>query len=142
MLSSVWLKISEAYSSTFAVQILVKGTIVAVSDDSFVIELKDVGFCNRLMSYENYVKIMDVFKDFNIMLKSFICVPEIVWSKIILDYKSKYSKENLKPHLSNIRIGVKKTVFPEKVVEELSLDEKIEKELNEYFDKDELNILE
>ena len=142
MLSNVWLKISEAYSSTFAVQILVKGTIVAVSDDSFVIELKDVGFCNRLMSYENYVKIMDVFKDFNIMLKSFICVPEIVWSKIILDYKSKYSKENPKPHLSNIRIGVKKTVFPKKVVEELTEDEKIEKELNEFFDKDELNILE
>ena len=120
---------------------LVRGTIVAVSDDAFIIELQDVGFCNRLMQYENYVKIMDVFKDFNVSLNSFICVPAIIWSSIIQDYKRKYSKDNPKPTLDNIRIGVKKTIIPKNNIVELTEDEKIELKLKEHFNDDEIKII-
>ena len=141
VLTNIWKQISETYTNVFAVQMLVRGTIVAVSDDAFIIELQDVGFCNRLMQYENYVKIMDVFKDFNVSLNSFICVPAIIWSSIIQDYKRKYSKDNPKPTLDNIRIGVKKTIIPKNNIVELTEDEKIELKLKEHFNDDEIKII-
>ena len=39
-----WNFIKDKYSNLVAVQILINGKIVACSDDSFVVELRDAGF--------------------------------------------------------------------------------------------------
>lgn len=135
-LRNVWSKIGEQ-SNQFAIQILIRGNIVAVSDDAFIVELQDLGFCNRVMAYENYLKIIETFNDFGVSIKDYICIPTAVWQKIILDYKSKYNKNtNPKPKLNDIRIGVKKRIIPNKT-EEVTLEKKV----SDLFD-DEIKIME
>ena len=135
-LMSVWHTISEQ-SNVFAVQILVRGKIVAVSDDAFIVELQDLSFCNRVMSYENYLKIIEVFNDAGVSIKDYICIPSKVWSEIIKDYKAKYNKvDNPKPELSNIRIGVKRRIEPKN--EKDTLEDKI----SSLFEENTLKIME
>ena len=135
-LMSVWHTISEQ-SNVFAVQILVRGKIVAVSDDAFIVELQDLSFCNRVMSYENYLKIIEVFNDAGVSIKDYICIPSKVWSEIIKDYKAKYNKiDNPKPELSNIRIGVKRRIEPKN--EKDTLEDKI----SSLFEEKTLKIME
>ncbi|MBQ7641576.1 MAG: DNA polymerase III subunit gamma/tau [Acholeplasmatales bacterium] len=124
-LMSVWGEISDN-SNIFAVQILVRGKIVAVSDDAFIVELQDLGFCNRVMEYTNFQKIIEVFNDAGVGLKDYICVPSAVWANIIKDYKSKYNKEtNPKPKLDDIRIGVKRRIVPKEQIKEETDEDKI-----------------
>jgi len=139
-LNSVWYRISERYSNTFAIQILVNGNIVAVSDDAFIVELQDVGFCNRVMRYENYVKIIEIFNEFDLNIKDYICIPKAVWSKIRIDYKNKYSLENPKPVLDDIKIGIKKRVIPS-FIEEKKVEDEFEDVLK-LFEDDQLKIVE
>ena len=139
-LNSVWNQISERYSNTFAIQILVNGKIVAVSDDAFIVELADIGFCNRVMLYENYVKIIEIFNEFDLNIKDYICIPKSVWGKILLDYKSKYSPENPKVSLNEFPIGIKRRVIPNGGAKEVKDD--LVNQVMEYFDENELKILE
>ncbi len=139
-LTQVWGQISERYSNTFAIQILVNGKIVAVSDDAFIVELQDVGFCNRVMLYENYVKIIEIFNEFDLNIKDYICIPKTVWSKIRLDYKNKYSADNPKPKLEEIAIGIKRRVIPNVAV--VSQEDSFIESVKEYFDEGQLKILE
>ena len=138
-LLKIWNEISERYINVFVVQMLVRGKIIAVSDNAFIVELKDVGFCNRLMSYENYVKIMEIFDEYNLQINDYICLPQSVWKNIKEDYMSKY-KDNPKPHLNPIRTGVQRRVIPSsgKIKAEQSAEEMIE----DYFNKDEVKIVE
>ena len=139
-LQEVWSQISERYTNVFAVQILVNGKIVAVSDKSFLVELADVSFCNRVMKYENYVKIMEIFNEFNLNIDDYICIPKAVWSKIRLDYKNKYSQGIKKPSLDEIPIGVKKKIIPtsfEKTNDDLLVDK-----VKDLFEEKELKIME
>ena len=138
-LVKVWSKIAEDNQNNFAIQMLVRGKIVAVSDTSFIVELMDLGFCNRVMAYENYVKVMEVFNECGIELKNYICIPSKVWEKIIKDYKSKYSLDNKKPKLENIRIGVKRTVIPKKVE---TVEDEIESKVKDLSSKNEIKIIE
>ncbi|MDE7162424.1 MAG: DNA polymerase III subunit gamma/tau, partial [Anaeroplasmataceae bacterium] len=64
-LQSIWKRIGLDYSGMFIAQILVAGEIVAVNEDKMVVVLNDLGFCNRLMRYENYQKIMEIFDTVN-----------------------------------------------------------------------------
>ena len=137
-LVNVWNQVSEQ-SNIFAVQILVRGKIVAVSDDAFIVELQDLGFCNRVMTYENYLKIIEVFADVGVSIKDYICVPSSVWSQIMADYKSKYNKiDNPKPKLADIRIGVKRRIIPKEPIKEIS-DEEI---VSSLFEENTLKITE
>ena len=137
-LMNVWPIISEQ-SNVFAIQILVRGKIVAVSDDAFIVELQDVGFCNRVMSYENYQRIIEVFSDAGVAIKDYICLPSTVWSQIIKDYKSKYNKvSNPNPKLDDIRIGVKRRVEPKNEAKEETIEDKI----SSLFDENTLKITE
>ena len=136
-LKNVWAKLGEQ-SSTFAIQILIRGNIVAVSNDAFIVELQDVGFCNRVMAYENYLKIVEEFNDAGVPIKDYICVPTSIWQKIITDYKSKYNKTtNPKPSLENIRIGVKKRIVPKTEVKD-----EIEDKLTSLFDQENIKFME
>ena len=42
---------------------ITRGTIVAVSDDSFIVELQDTGFCNKVMAYENFITLTKIFEE-------------------------------------------------------------------------------
>lgn len=139
-LNQVWGQIAERYSNTFAIQILVNGKIVAVSDDAFLVELQDIGFCNRVMLYENYVKIIEIFNEFDLNIKDYICIPKTVWSKIRLDYKSKYSSDNPNPVLEDIPIGIKRRVIPS--VNIVSEEDSLADMAKQYFEEGQLKILE
>ncbi len=138
-LLSIWEQISEKYTNIFVVQILVRGKIVAVSDDAFIVELQDVAFCNRVMKYENYLRIIEIFNEFNLNIKDYICLPKKVWSEIIKDYKSKYNSNNTKPKLNPIATGVKKRIIP---TSENKTDDELSKKVLEYFEEDTLKIVE
>lgn len=108
----VWNEISARYPNVLPVQIMCNGEIVAVSDDTFVVELQDVGFCNRVMKYENYLRIIEIFNEYSLNIKDYICVPRNVWSKIKTDYMAKFRSGIEKPTLNEIEIGVLKRVTP------------------------------
>ena len=136
-LKNVWAKIGEQ-SSAFAIQILIRGNIVAVSNDAFIVELQDVGFCNRVMAYENYLKIVEAFNDSGVPIKDYICIPTSTWQTIIKDYKKKYNKvSNPKPTLDNIRIGVKKRIVPK-----IQVRDEVEDKLVSLFDENSIKIME
>ncbi len=139
-LINVWQQIADKYSNEFVVQILTKGKIVAASDNSFIVELLDVSFCNRVMDYRNHERIISIFNDLDIPITDFICVPRSVWNKIISDYKVKY-QTNPKPVLDEIRIGVKRTVVPADSGTE-DEDTSLIKRVSEYFDEGQLKITE
>lgn len=140
-LNKVWSQITERYTNIFAIQILVNGHIVAASDDAFIVELQDVGFCNRVMLYENYVKIMEIFNEFDLNIKDYICIPKAVWSKIRIDYKKKYEAGNQQPILDDIEIGVNRRVIPTNQ-SQVKLENSIESDALEFFDEGQLKILE
>ena len=140
-LKAVWNQISERYTNIFVVQILVNGNIVAVSDDAFIVELADAGFCNRVMQYENYVKIIEILNEFDLNIKEYICVPKLIWGKIALDYKNKYNpKTNPRPNLEEIEIGVKKRIAPK--AENKTEDEPFVQMAKDLFDEGQLKIME
>lgn len=140
-LNKAWSQIAERYTNVFAIQILVNGHIVAASDDAFIVELQDVGFCNRVMLYENYVKIMEIFNEFDLNIKDYICIPKAVWSKIRIDYKKKYEAGNQQPILDDIEIGVNRRVIPTNQ-SQVKLENSIESDALEFFDEGQLKILE
>ncbi|MDE6047338.1 MAG: DNA polymerase III subunit gamma/tau, partial [Anaeroplasmataceae bacterium] len=114
-LQAIWKQIGSEYSGVFIAQILVAGEIVAVNENKLIVVLNDLGFCNRLMRYENYQKIMEIFEAFNAGVTDYICLPKIIWNKIRADYASKYSQDNPVVHLDKIKIGVLKRKEPEQV---------------------------
>ena len=86
------------------------------------------------MSYENYVKIMEILANYNLGFKDYICLPKAVWNKIKADYRSKYSSSNPKPTLDPINIGVvKRKQTEENIVKE---DNSVEKLALKYFEKE------
>ena len=137
-LINLWRHIEEKYKTEFVVQMLTRGNIVAASESSFIVRLQDVGFCNRIMSYQNHERIIKIFDEFGVGITDFICIPATIWNKIISDYKVKYAT-NPKPTLDEIRIGVKRTVKPSGNLQE---DKSLEERVQEYFEEGQLKILE
>lgn len=137
-LQAIWKKIALDYSGVFIAQILVAGEIAAVNENKMVVVLNDLGFCNRMMRYENYQKIIEIFDDYNANINDYICIPKALWNKIRADYMQKYSVENPIVHLEKIRVGVLRRKEPKQ--EEVK-DEQLEK-LMELFDKEKIEILE
>lgn len=137
-LINLWQQIQEKYKNEFVVQILTRGKIVAASESSFIVELQDVGFCNRIMSYQNHERIVKIFDEFGVGITDFICIPVAIWNRIISDYKVKYAT-NPKPVLNEIRIGVKRTIKPE---DNPASAKSLEDRVQEYFEEGQLKILE
>ncbi|MCM1130606.1 MAG: DNA polymerase III subunit gamma/tau [Roseburia sp.] len=137
-LQAIWKQIGAEYSSVFIAQILVAGEIVAVNENKLIVVLNDLGFCNRLMRYENYQKIMEIFDVFNAGLSDYICLPKVIWNRIKADYASKYSQENPIVHLEKIKIGVLKRKEPDQIEVK---DEQYEA-LCELIEKEKIEILE
>ncbi|MCR4898688.1 MAG: DNA polymerase III subunit gamma/tau [Acholeplasmatales bacterium] len=123
------------YQDVLPLQLMLRGEIVAASDDKFIVTLNDFDFCNRVMKYESFVVISEILDEMNLGFKDYICVPKHIWAEIISDFKSKYDKDNNRtPILNDIRIPVKKRV----VSNELSEDDKIKQNIYELIDKNDL----
>ena len=123
------------YQDVLPLQLMLRGEIVAASDDKFIVTLNDFDFCNRVMKYESYVVISEILDEMNLGFKDYICVPKHIWVEIINDFKSKYDKDNNRtPILNDIRIPVKKRV----ISNELSEDDKIKQNIYELIDKNDL----
>ena len=118
---------------------LFNGNVVAASKEAFIVVLQDAGFCNKVMLYQNYTRIIEMFNELGLNIKDYICLPKQVWQKILADWKSKYSESNPTPSLDEFSINVKKRVIPT-IIEEEKHDEELEK-INELFG-DEIKILE
>ena len=132
--------IENKYSYVY-IQILTRGKVIAASDNSVLIELADAKYCNRLMEYETFLKVVDIFAEYNINVKDYVCIPRDIWSVIKEDFKSKYSSINPKPSLNPIRIGVKRRVIPTITERKVSPEEKLVNDAKELIG-DDLNILE
>ena len=124
-LQKIWNDMSIKYADKFEIQLLVRGKICAASNEAFIVELKDNGFCNKLMKYESYLKIIEVLNDYNPDIKDYICITHDSWAKILDDYKSKYSQENPKPKLNEIRLEIKRRIVPK--MEQSEDDKLVEK---------------
>ncbi len=123
------------YSELYTIQMLTRGNIVAASSNSFIIELADSAFCNRIMNYENFVKIIEILNEYNLDIKDYICVPKEVWSKIKVDYASKYKKGG-EIILNPVRTNVKRRRIPEVKIE--SEEDKMINSAKEFFENDDL----
>ena len=137
-LLKIWNKIADEHMNVFAIHIMVNGNIVAVSDDSFIVELQDEGFCNRVMKYENYVKIIEIFNENNLNIKDYICVPKSAWNVIKKDYGAKYKSGITKPILEEVKIGVKRRQIPTSQVNNNNLYD----DVFDLFDKENVKIVE
>ena len=135
-----WEELSLTHTSFMELQMLARGKVVAVSNKTVIVVLNDVSFCNRVMLYQNYLKIMEVFKENNIDIDDYLCIPIIVFREIMAEYKSLRTPDNPTPKLSDRRIGVKRRRLPEgtQKVKEKSLED----ELQDLFPENTLKIVE
>ena len=138
-LAKVWPIISTRYDIV-GIQILVNGKLIAASEDSFIVELKDVGFCNRAMQYENFVKIIEILNEYGLNIKDYICLPSSAWRRIVADVKAKASPNNPRPVLDEFPIGVVKRTVPK--AKNLNPETNLVNQVLEYFDDNELKIVE
>lgn len=138
-LQRIFKQIEQDYAGVFVAQILVAGDLVAVSEDAFIVVLNDLGFCNRLMRYENYVKLIEIFDQLNSNIKDYICLPKKIWNVIKMDYMAKYHADGKAVQLNPIQIGVLKRKEPQF---EDSKENEVIKQIKEYIDEDKLKIVE
>ena len=138
-LQLIWKKILNDYAGVFIAQILANGELAAVNDNSFIVVLNDLGFCNRLMKYENYQKIIEILEQYNCNIIDYICLPKVIWNQIKVDYATKY-KENPIVELNPINIGVLKRKEPTQ--EEKNKEDEIIDKLFDYIDKEKIEIME
>ena len=55
------------------IQMLFNGNVVAASKEAFIVVLQDTGFCNKVMLYQNYARIIEMFSDLGLNIKDHIC---------------------------------------------------------------------
>ena len=135
VLSKAFNEMKIRYSDLYTIQMLTRGNIVAASNNSFIIELADSAFCNRIMNYENFVKIIEILNEYNLDIKDYICIPKEIWSKIKVDYMNKYKKGgDIK--LDPVRTNVKRRRIPEVKIE--SEEDKMINSAKEFFENDDL----
>ena len=126
-------QIIERYTSTnFTIQMLFNGNVVAASKEAFIVVLQDAGFCNKVMLYQNFTRIIEMFSELGLNIKDYICLPKQTWQHILADWKSKYNENNLTPSLDEFSINVKKRIIPQMKEEIIKKDEELEK-INELF---------
>ena len=131
-LQGVFKQIEEDYPGVFIAQIMVVGEVVAVNEERFIVVLNDLGYCNRLMKYESFVKLMEILNQYLPELKDYICLPKGIWNKVKTDFSSKYNPSNPIVKLEKIKIGVKKRIEP--TVVKVDDFEQLKQQVSECFD--------
>lgn len=137
-LNEILKDISEKYLNNFVIQLLCRGKVIAATSSSFIVSLQDQGFCKRIMQYENFVKIKEIFSEYEFELDDYICIPEVICNRILLDYKQKYTVSNPRPVLENIEIGIPKI----KALSSKKKEEPFIEEVKELFSEENLKIVE
>lgn len=110
LVSKVFENLSQSNPNNILVQILCNGQVVASSEDCVIIALADDAYCNRLMKYDNFIKILQLINKNEEIIKDYICLPLATWSIIKADYSNKYKSGITKPTLNEIKILVKKHI--------------------------------
>lgn len=137
-LNEILKDISEKYLNNFIIQLLCRGKVIAATSNSFIVSLQDQGFCKRVMQYENFIKIKEIFSEYDFDLEDYICIPEGICNRILLDYKQKYTVSNPRPVLENIEIGLPKIKAPTSSTAEDPIVERVK----EIFNDENLKIVE
>ncbi len=107
-----WPILKIKYSDNVALNMLLNGQIVAACKEGLIVVLQDEGFCDRVMSYPNYIKVLEILQTIEESIKSFYVIPHNIWLDIRLDYKKKYDAGQTKPILDYRVIPVKLPVKP------------------------------
>ena len=139
-LTKKWEDLSLTHTSFMELQMLARGKLVAVSNKRIIVVLNDVSFCNRVMLYQNYLKIMEVFKENDIDVEDYICVPLIIWREVMNEYRSLRTPDNPTPKLSDRRFGVKRRIVPAGAQE--VKEKALEDEIQDLFPENTLKIVE
>ena len=69
--------------------ILNNSLVGARTDKSALLVLEDDARCNRLMRGDNYLKLLDIFKNAGANIDGYICISKVTWNSIMADFKSK-----------------------------------------------------
>ncbi len=138
-LINLWNDLLFNYPNNTLIQILCGGQVVAANDNKAIIILADEAFCNRLMKYENFIKILEMINKKQLILEDYICLTQSIWNTIKNDYTEKYRAGNSKPKLENIKINIKQHVKPDESAK--TIDPFVE-QAYDLFDKDIVKIKE
>ena len=133
-----WENIKIKYGNEVIVNMLTNGKVVAASTNSLIVVLQDKGFCERVMTYQNYHKILEILKNIVPSIENYYAIPHNIWIQIKIDYKKKYETGIEKPILDNIIIPVH---LPQKPNKDSGEENKIIDDLKTIFD-DKLEIME
>lgn len=101
-----WENIKIKHGSDVIVNMLTNGKVVAASTNSLIVVLQDKGFCERVMTYQNYHKILEILKNIVPSIENYYAIPHNIWSQIKIDYKKKYETGIKNPILDDIVIPV------------------------------------
>ncbi len=129
-----WPILKIKYPDLVAMNMLLNGNIVAASNEGLIVELRDTGFCDRVMSYANHLKILEILKSILPTIQEFYAIPHNVWLSIRNDFKAKFTSGESQPILDDIVIPVKMPVKPLEVKED-NTDSKIAKLKRIFGDK-------
>lgn len=133
-----WENIKIKYGSEVIVNMLTNGKVVAASTNSLIVVLQDKGFCERVMTYQNYHKILEILKNIVPSIENYYAIPHNIWSQIKIDYKKKYETGIKNPILDDIVIPVH---LPQKPNKDSGEENKIIDDLKTIFD-DKLEVVE
>lgn len=116
-----WPILKLKYEDNVALNMLLNGQIVAASLEGLIVVLQDEGFCDRVMSYSNHIKVLEILQSIEASIKEFYAIPLKVWQEIRLDYKNKYEAGQTKPILDYHVIPIKLPVKPQVELKEEDL---------------------
>lgn len=111
------------FEQSAALEMISYGQVVAANSKSILIVLLDTQFCNRVMNYNYYYELLEIFKTVIPTLESFYAIPQNCFNKILKDFKQKLEVSGLPVKLDYLEIPV---LLPnEKDKKEVSLDSTI-----------------
>lgn len=94
------------FEQSAALEMISYGQVVAANSKSLIIVLLDTQFCNRVMNYNYYYELLEIFKTVIPTLENFYAIPQNCFNKILKDFKQKLEVTGLPVKLDYIEIPV------------------------------------
>ena len=86
---------------------LENATVVACSEDEFVIMLPQVFNCDFMMQKATKEKVLKLINSEEQLVNNYYAIPEDVWNMILADYTQQFKSGIKKPQLAHINIDVR-----------------------------------
>ena len=86
---------------------LENATVVACSEDEFVIMLPQVFNCDFMMQKTTKEKVLKLINSEEQLVNNYYAIPEYVWNMILADYTQQFKAGIKKPQLAHINIDVR-----------------------------------